>query len=71
MLPNIDLLIEGFSQQHTTNKNENAKTKASILTVGARALCKHNHRCSDVYLVLKLGILARIKRKRIREKQSC
>ena len=45
--PDITLLISGFNQRHTKPNPNNPKSSSSILTVGARALCKHSQRSSE------------------------
>lgn len=45
--PTIDSLSKHFLEQHTKENPKNPKVKISILTVGARALCKHSHRASE------------------------
>ena len=45
--PSIDTLSKHFLEQHTKENPKNPKVKISILTVGARALCKHSHRASE------------------------
>jgi ribosomal protein S2 len=50
--PDIDSLIKGFKDLNTKNTNENNKNKKpSGLTVGARALCKHSHRSTEVIII--------------------
>jgi hypothetical protein len=47
--PDIDSLIKGFKDLNTKNTYEkNKNKKPSVLTVGARALCKHSHRSTEV-----------------------
>jgi hypothetical protein len=44
--PDVSILVNNFSDLQT----KNSPKSVSILTVGARALCKHSHRASDVYI---------------------
>jgi hypothetical protein len=46
LLPETKLLREKFEEMHT-KAPPNGKAKQSILSVGARALCKHSHRSSE------------------------
>ena len=47
--PDINLLISHFNEKHTKPNPNNPKSSSlsSILTVGARALCKHSQRSSE------------------------
>lgn len=46
--PSITILSSNFLEQHTKEPSpNNPKAKIPILTVGARALCKHSHRASE------------------------
>jgi hypothetical protein len=44
--PEMECLINGFKDLHTKEAKKNKKP--SVLAVGARALCKHSHRSSEV-----------------------
>lgn len=47
--PVSELLKNNFTNLNKTEIKINVKTKLSVLTVGARALCKHSHRCSEQF----------------------
>mmetsp|Transcript_13345 Transcript_13345/g.15477 ORF Transcript_13345/g.15477 Transcript_13345/m.15477 type:complete len:143 (-) Transcript_13345:28-456(-) len=49
LFPSRQSLIDAFNQPNTTPDKPSAKKvkKPSILTVGARALCKHGHRGAE------------------------
>lgn len=49
--PKLDFLYEKFKELHT-KEGSNPNKKSSILTVGARALCKHTHRSNNVYMYI-------------------